>query len=93
MEVKDQIPDGPYTVRQLIEALQKCENQDAPVFVYLLDSSDGVGYDPTGRYPVTFVDDTFDKHRMVDLNVSSDWPDLIAGFKLKEEQDACTENN
>lgn len=72
MEVKNEIPNGPYTVRQLIEALQKCENQDAPVNVYLLDTSDECSYDATGRYPVTYVDDTFDGHRMVDLNVSSD---------------------
>lgn len=72
MEDKNEIQNGPYTVRQLIEALQKCKNQDAPVNVYLLDTSDKCAYGATGRYPVTYVDDTFDKHRMVDLNVSAD---------------------
>lgn len=76
MNTKRTIPYGPYTVRQLIEALQQCENQDAPVNVFLLDSSDDCMYENCGRYPVTFVDDAFDEHRMVDLNVSAD-PSVI----------------
>ena len=38
-----------YTVRQLIEALQKCVNQDAPVNVYLLDNVEGFKYEDCGR--------------------------------------------
>ena len=55
------IPNGPYTVRQLIAALQKCKNQDAPVNVYLLEAG--------ARLPVIYADDTFENNRMVDLNV------------------------
>lgn len=60
------------TVRELIETLQQCENQDAPVMVYLLDG-DGNGnrytYSETGRYPICGVDDTFENHRKVDINI------------------------
>ena len=64
------IPNGPYTVRQLIEALQKCKNPDAPVYVYLLDTEGGAAeYDACGRYPLVFVDDNFENNRLVDLNV------------------------
>lgn len=80
-----------YTVRQLIEALQKCANQDAPVNVYLLDNVEGFKYEDCGRYPVTFVDDEFDDHRMVDLNVTASLPYYEA--QKKKEYDACTENN
>lgn len=52
---------GPFTVRQLIEALQQCKNQDAPVFAYLTEA--GV------RVDMIRVDDGFDDNRMVDLNV------------------------
>lgn len=60
------------SVRQLIEELQKCENQDAPVMVWLLEAAeDGTPYeyDTTGRYTIGSVDDTFDQHRLVDLNI------------------------
>lgn len=63
---------GTFTVRQLIEELQKCANQDAPVTVYLLDAGangEPFEYGATGRYPIHCVDDTFDQHRMVDLNI------------------------
>jgi len=89
---ENEIQDGPYTVRQLIEALQKCKNQDAPVNVYLLDSTDSCDYVATGRYPVTFVDDNFQNHCMVDLNVSAEWLGLRT-HERRKEQDACTENN
>ena len=91
MEVKDQIPNGPYTVRQLIEALQKCENQDAPVFVYLLDSVRNCDYAAMDRYPVVSVDDSFENHRKVDLNVTSDMIDSLERLNREEEQNACTE--
>ena len=60
------------TVRELIAELQKCKNQDAPVTVYLLDG-DGDGnhctYSETGRYPICGVDDAFENHRRVDINI------------------------
>ena len=91
MCINNEIPDGPYTVRQLIEALQKCKNQDAPVNVYLLDSTDNCEYAATGRYPVTFVDDAFENHRMVDLNVTASLP--YYEEQKRKEQDARTEND
>ena len=72
MKIKFCNSEGTFTVRQLIEELQKCENQDAPVTVYLLDAGDNgepFEYDATGRYPIKCVDDTFDQHMMVDLNI------------------------
>ena len=64
--------EGTCTVRQLIEELQKCVNQDAPVTVWLMEPVEE-GYDytfeATGRYPINSIDDTFDNHRMVDINV------------------------
>lgn len=72
MQIKFCNSEGTFTVRQLIEELQKCENQDAPVTVYLLDAGangEPFEYDATGRYPIYGVDDTFDQHRMVDLNI------------------------
>lgn len=72
MKIKFCNSEGTFTVRQLIEELQKCENQDAPVTVYLLDSGENgepFEYGATGRYPIRSVDDCFDQHRMVDLNI------------------------
>lgn len=60
------------TVKELIAELQKCQNQDAPVTVYLLDGDEEgnrCNYDPTGRYPIVGVDDCFDDHRRVELNI------------------------
>ena len=60
------------TVRQLIADLQLCENQDAPVLAWLLDADeDGTPYeyDPMGRYIIGSVDDTYDQHRLVELNI------------------------
>lgn len=72
MPDKNVIPNGPYTVRQLIEALQKCKNPDAPVYVYLLDSEGAdTEYHPCCRYPLGYVDDNFENNRLVDLNVDS----------------------
>ena len=78
-----------YTVRQLIEALQKCVNQDAPVNVYLLGTAEGVLYEEGDRYPVVFVDDNFYDHRMVDINITASLPYYEA--QKRKEQDACTE--
>jgi hypothetical protein len=72
LQIKFNNSYGTFTVRQLIEELQKCENQDAPVTVYLLDAGangEQFEYGATGRYPIHSVDDTFDRHRMVDLNI------------------------
>lgn len=72
LQIKFCNSEGTFTVRQLIGELQKCENQDAPVTVWLLEADeDGTPfeYDATGRYIIRSVDDTFDQHRMVDLNV------------------------
>ena len=92
MSIRSEMPgDGPYTVRELIEALQKCANQDAPVGVYLLDSVNNCEYAATGRYPVISVDDSFENHRKVDLNVTSDMMDYLEILNRKEEQNACTE--
>ena len=65
IDINSGIENGPYTVRQLIEALQKCKNQDAPVNAYLLKCG--------ARLPITYVDDTFENNRMVDLNVDDDY--------------------
>ena len=92
MSIRSEMPgDGPYTVRELIEALQKCANQDAPVGVYLLDSVRNCEYAAMGRYPVVSVDDSFENHRKVDLNVTSDMTDYLERLNRKEEQNACTE--
>jgi len=72
MKIKFCNLEDTFTVRQLIEELQKCENQDAPVTVWLMEpEEEGYEYtfDATGRYPINSVDDTFDNHRMVDINV------------------------
>ena len=61
------IPNGPYTVRQLIEALQKCTNQDAPVNVYLLNYADE--YESVSeRYPVASISVYPERDGMVDIN-------------------------
>lgn len=66
------------TVRQLIDELKKCKNQDAPVMAWLSEpDEEGYRYtfDSTGRYPISSIDDTFDNHRMVDINIIG-YPEL-----------------
>ena len=50
----------PFTVKSLIEELQKCPNQDAPVRIYLMKTG--------ARLPLIGVDSLFENNRMVDLN-------------------------
>ena len=80
-EINSGIKHGPYTVRQLIEQLLKCKNQDAPVFAYLTD--EGV------RLDMILVDDGFDQHRMVDLNID----DELLWNKSEREQKEEDNNN
>ena len=53
-----------YTVRSLIKELQKCKNQDAPVYIYLMEAG--------ARLPFIGVDDLFENDRMVDLNADDE---------------------
>ena len=72
LKIKSYDPTGTPTVRQLIEMLQQCQNQDAPVLIWLLEADEDsvpYHYDATGRYAIESVDDTFENHYMVDINV------------------------
>ena len=60
-----------FTVRQLIETLQKC-NQDAPVYIWCLHNKwRDTHYTQDTRYAIKTVED-LSNHSFVDLNITDD---------------------
>ena len=60
-----------FTVRQLIETLQKC-NQDAPVYIWCLHNKwRNTHYKQDTRYAIKTVED-LSNHSFVDLNITDD---------------------